>query len=111
VKCGQTTLTVECKKPKEQPAKCANSNGDHPASYTGCKIFQDAKKAAQQSNNTNAIKIVKGEVIQNKSYAQATATDTISEAKEVLDKLKLLIYYINNTGVLDAINTTQGNTS
>lgn len=43
VKCGEDHLTKDCEKLPEAPPTCANCNGDHPASYTGCPELQKYK--------------------------------------------------------------------
>ncbi|KAJ8912586.1 hypothetical protein NQ315_005749 [Exocentrus adspersus] len=45
VKCGADHETGRCVKPREEPARCANCTGPHPASYRGCpKYPKPAKK-------------------------------------------------------------------
>ncbi|KAJ8914335.1 hypothetical protein NQ315_011323 [Exocentrus adspersus] len=47
VKCGADHETGRCKKSREEPARCANCSGPHPASYRGCpKYPKPAKKTA-----------------------------------------------------------------
>ncbi|KAJ8915733.1 hypothetical protein NQ315_000669 [Exocentrus adspersus] len=47
VKCGADHETGRCVKPREEPARCANCTGPHPASYRGCpKYPKPAKKTA-----------------------------------------------------------------
>lgn len=41
VKCGDNHSTFSCTKNREIPAKCALCDGDHPANYKGCRIYQD----------------------------------------------------------------------
>lgn len=41
VKCSFNHPSNICPKDKEQPAKCANCNEDHAASYKGCKVYQE----------------------------------------------------------------------
>nr|CAH7730417.1 unnamed protein product [Callosobruchus chinensis] len=36
VRCGGHHRAAECKLPREQPAKCANCRGQHPANFRGC---------------------------------------------------------------------------
>lgn len=36
VKCGANHPSASCEKKREEPAKCANCQGAHPASYRGC---------------------------------------------------------------------------
>lgn len=48
VKCGENHITAECTKSKVLPAKCANCNDSHPASYRGCIVHQQFKKKLQQ---------------------------------------------------------------
>ncbi|KAJ8980948.1 hypothetical protein NQ317_001211 [Molorchus minor] len=44
VKCEEQHHSTDCKKPPTTPAKCANCDGPHPASYKGCPKYP--KKAA-----------------------------------------------------------------
>lgn len=39
VKCGGNHHSAECQKSRDTPAKCANCNGQHPASYRGCARY------------------------------------------------------------------------
>jgi hypothetical protein len=41
VKCGKSHSTEECTLPKAQPAKCLHCYESHPASYRGCKVYQE----------------------------------------------------------------------
>jgi hypothetical protein len=45
VKCGQDHDTVTCSKKKSDntPPKCVLCNGEHPANYKGCTVYQDLK--------------------------------------------------------------------
>lgn len=45
MRCGANHHTAECKKPRDQPAKCANCEGAHPANYRGCPAFPKPKAA------------------------------------------------------------------
>ncbi|KAJ8922704.1 hypothetical protein NQ315_007738 [Exocentrus adspersus] len=48
VKCGADHETGRCEKSREEPARCANCSGPHPASYRGCpKYPKPAKKTAE----------------------------------------------------------------
>ncbi|KAJ8919433.1 hypothetical protein NQ315_016531 [Exocentrus adspersus] len=48
VKCGADHETSQCEKSREEPARCANCSGPHPASYRGCpKYPKPAKKTAE----------------------------------------------------------------
>lgn len=55
VKCGAEHHTATCSKSKEEPAKCANCQGPHPASYRGCPEFPKPPKTSprpiQKPNN------------------------------------------------------------
>jgi hypothetical protein len=39
LKCAESHLTKDCKKPQTTPAKCANCEGSHPANYTSCSAY------------------------------------------------------------------------
>lgn len=41
VKCGEEHLSSMCAKGNDIPARCANCNKTHPASYRGCEVYQD----------------------------------------------------------------------
>lgn len=43
VKCGEHHSTSECKKTRDEPAKCAHCHGAHTASYKGCPAYKRAK--------------------------------------------------------------------
>ncbi|KAH8350297.1 hypothetical protein KR067_013519 [Drosophila pandora] len=43
VKCGDHHSTSECKKKREEAAKCVHCHGAHPASYKGCPAYKKAK--------------------------------------------------------------------
>lgn len=43
VKCGESHATVDCIKTKETQATCALCNGNHPANYKGCTVYQEIK--------------------------------------------------------------------
>lgn len=62
LKCAESHLTKNCRKPPTEPAKCANCKGDHPANYSGCakhplnlpnpqppktNIWEERRKSAQ----------------------------------------------------------------
>lgn len=40
LKCAENHLTKDCTKPREQPAKCVNCEGNHPANATICEVYQ-----------------------------------------------------------------------
>ena len=40
LKCAEKHLTKDCKKPKTEPAKCANCEGSHPANATICEEYK-----------------------------------------------------------------------
>lgn len=40
VKCGGEHNTTSCGKSSDTPAKCVLCEGDHPASYKGCRVYQ-----------------------------------------------------------------------
>lgn len=48
VKCAGPHLSSLCKKPKEQPAKCALCEEAHPANYRGCSVHKELKKIRQR---------------------------------------------------------------
>lgn len=43
VKCGQYHESKLCSKPQSEPPKCALCEGNHPASYKGCKVYKELK--------------------------------------------------------------------
>lgn len=53
LKCGEAHLTYQCTKPKENPPKCANCQGEHTANNTECPVYSKileglTKKSAGQ---------------------------------------------------------------
>jgi hypothetical protein len=46
-KCAGDHLTMDCTRPRKQPAICANSGEHHPASYRGCLVH---KKLQERQN-------------------------------------------------------------
>lgn len=50
VKCAGSHPSTECKKNKEDEAKCANCKGGHAASYRGCTAYKEATKNINRSN-------------------------------------------------------------
>ncbi|XP_074035496.1 uncharacterized protein [Leptinotarsa decemlineata] len=50
VKCGEQHETRECQKQREEPAKCANCLGAHPASYRGCRMFPKPRPSQSTGN-------------------------------------------------------------
>jgi hypothetical protein len=41
VRCGDCHASTTCVKPRSEPAKCANCDGSHPASYRGCGVHRE----------------------------------------------------------------------
>lgn len=44
VKCAGDHLTMDCTRPRKQPAKCANCGEPHPASYRGCLVHKQLQE-------------------------------------------------------------------
>ena len=40
LKCAEKHLTKDCPKPRDQPARCVNCDGDHPANATICEAYK-----------------------------------------------------------------------
>lgn len=57
VRCGENHRTDTCTKSRDLPAKCALCNGNHPANYRGCLVFNNLqqlrKKQSPSKSNTN----------------------------------------------------------
>lgn len=49
VKCAEKHPTQTCKLSKEEPAKCINCYGQHPASYRGCEVAKQLQKMRDQA--------------------------------------------------------------
>lgn len=50
VKCAGPHLTSECtKKTRDEKAKCVHCQGDHPANYKGCSIYQELLRQRRTS--------------------------------------------------------------
>jgi Associated with zinc fingers len=67
VKCGQLHDSATCEKSKGTPAKCANCEGDHTASYRGCPAFPKLPKKPSPQQRPQSKPTTPGV-----SYAQAT---------------------------------------
>ncbi|XP_025832743.1 uncharacterized protein LOC108742256 [Agrilus planipennis] len=88
VKCRQKHHTSTCEKPRNQPAKCANCGGEHPASYRGCPQFSELPRprARTTPDSRTASNSTASAVRQGVSFARATAprstpsTPTASQA-------------------------------
>ena len=48
---AEETMTTECQKPKETPAKCALCSGQHTANCKDCTVYRDLQNA--KNNLTN----------------------------------------------------------
>lgn len=55
VKCSGSHPSTECKKNKEDEAKCANCKGGHAASYRGCAAYKEATKNNHRSSQPTYI--------------------------------------------------------
>lgn len=56
VKCGGQHDTRNCKKPRNNPAKCALCGNDHPANYKGCEVYKNLiaiRNNQARANNYN----------------------------------------------------------
>ncbi|CAK9820020.1 Nucleic-acid-binding protein from transposon X-element [Anthophora quadrimaculata] len=52
LKCAGKHLTQDCPKPRDQPAKCVNCDGNHPANATICEAYQKRMEwIAKKSQN------------------------------------------------------------
>jgi hypothetical protein len=54
VKCGKSHSTEQCTLPKTQPAMCLHCGESHPASYRGCKVYQEIIRTRFSSPRTTA---------------------------------------------------------
>ena len=91
VKCAKKHLTSECPiKEKIQSVKCANCDGNHPASYKGCivrkqlqqKLFPTLRtKRLYQNENSQFNQNQNNSVRHNVSFAQAVNGNVNSIAK------------------------------
>lgn len=71
VRCGQNHKSTDCEKPYEQPCKCANCGGEHPANYRLCPRFP--KSAASAKPTSNVRTFTSRKVDQSQSFAAAVA--------------------------------------
>ena len=85
VKCAEKHLTKECPiKEKIQEVKCANCDGNHPASYKGCtvrkqlqqKLFPKLREKTIVQNSQSYPLIRNNFIKSNISYAQATSSQS-----------------------------------
>lgn len=54
VKCGDNHASMDCSVSKKEPAKCVHCEESHPASYKGCKVYQDLVRARHTSRQTQS---------------------------------------------------------
>ena len=45
VKCGEDHMTVDCRKTRDTPPRCALCSGAHTANYKGCTLYKDLQIA------------------------------------------------------------------
>lgn len=90
VKCGENHLTIDCGKKREEPPRCSNCNGEHPASFRGCPAFPKPMRPRTNPENSASNSQPKPNPTRNRSYAQATSNSSIInpiEANLQSDKL------------------------
>lgn len=64
LKCPSSHLTRECKKSREEPAKCANCEGSHPANSTKCEVYQRRVEWINSHKNRKPIDMAKKSPLQ-----------------------------------------------
>lgn len=69
VKCGGSHNTIDCKKNRDTPARCALCNGSHPANYKGCEFYH---KLFKQNNANNRLNIQHNVNIPTNTPAKST---------------------------------------
>lgn len=90
VRCGGGHKNTECKKSKEEKAKCALCEEEHPANYKGCTVYKQIQAnrfpALRNRTTTNTQQIennthgkIKSKFFQEKSFANATKANTFEE--------------------------------
>lgn len=52
LKCAKEHLTKDCKKPKSEPAKCANCSGNNSANATICEAYKRRLKRIEKTQET-----------------------------------------------------------
>ncbi|KAK9884915.1 hypothetical protein WA026_009152 [Henosepilachna vigintioctopunctata] len=52
VKCGGLHHSIQCTKPRTEPAVCANCGGPYPANYKGCAAYPTMKSNVRQPRTT-----------------------------------------------------------
>lgn len=55
VRCGRAHDSRTCKKPRSIPATCALCNGDHPANFKGCSVYQDLRNLKTNNNRNSSL--------------------------------------------------------
>lgn len=88
VKCAKAHFTYTCKKPRTEPATCANCGNDHPANYKGCPSFPKPGQQATdtitrgsrpQANQQQASRPRPNPVVPGKCYAACAASTQSAE--------------------------------
>ncbi|KAG8236363.1 hypothetical protein J437_LFUL016583 [Ladona fulva] len=75
VKCGLGHLSSECPKPKNEPALCANCNGNHPASYRGCSVYKKLKDRIKLIKEKARLKLNLGNPPESKTNFVSSGND------------------------------------
>nr|CAH7726141.1 unnamed protein product [Callosobruchus chinensis]CAH7726146.1 unnamed protein product [Callosobruchus chinensis] len=75
VRCGGHHRAAECKLPREQPAKCANCRGQHPANFRGCPRCPKPSQQAPAPRVLPTTRITPGT-----SYAKASSPPPATQA-------------------------------
>jgi hypothetical protein len=52
VQCGNSHLTSDCIKPRENPAKCALCSSSRSANYRGCNVFKELQRRNKPNNKS-----------------------------------------------------------
>ncbi|XP_065219654.1 uncharacterized protein LOC135845118 [Planococcus citri] len=89
VKCGLDHETKQCRKKKENPAKCANCDGDHTANWRGCPVYHyhyQAKIAAISKPKMTVIDRVKQRTTQNQEQITTQKPEQAKIVKRNLPK-------------------------
>jgi len=101
VKCGQQHHTITCKKTRDEPAKCANCGGAHPANYRGCPAFPKPRiarpagvKATQPAKQSS---VVSPAISYAKAASGSKASDTVESQNQ------------NSTSTSAAVNADNAN--
>lgn len=120
VKCTERHAPGDCPLENEQPAKCVNCNGDHPASYKKCPSYTkyaESLKKFQKKSGTNKIQVKRtnnvvsssadSKVKSNQSFSQALRSNDQPNPENSMNFLSSEVNNLFNCSLTDLLQKIQ----